>query len=349
MITPESTSRSTSDESTSVATPRLQLVTELVLKAAERIGARVFLEPRSGFAGRIQFLNGKSTLFRYTSFDVNGIGASDVARDKDCAAFFMSQMGYSVPEGRVFLRGELDSAVEYARQLGYPVFAKPNLIDSGRYVFKALSEAELLTASKIVWSHDDRMLVQRYYPGNDFRIVIFDDELITAHQRLPLAVRGDGRSSVQELLVQAQDDLRARGRDTRIDSEDSRIEIVLMRRGFSMDTVLDEGQELQVLDNANLSTGGEARDVTELVHNDWVDLAASVSRDMGLTLCGVDVIAMDITAPISGHVILEINATPSVKSYARSGSSQMRRILEMYERILLKLQADADTAYPRSQ
>lgn len=66
---------------------------KMLKKIAPHIGASVFLEPEWNIAGQITFKNGKKPYFRYNTLDLNPVGASDIAKDKDYASIFMKRLG----------------------------------------------------------------------------------------------------------------------------------------------------------------------------------------------------------------------------------------------------------------
>ena len=78
------------------------LLGRILKKIAPKIGARVVLEPKWNIVGQIIFKNGKKRYFRYSSLDLNPLGASEISKDKDFAAFFMRKMGYPVILGETF-------------------------------------------------------------------------------------------------------------------------------------------------------------------------------------------------------------------------------------------------------
>ncbi len=106
-----------------------------------------------------------------------------------------------------------------------------------------------------------------------------------------------------------------------------------------MKSVLLEGEKIFLLDNANLSTGGDAFDVTEEVHPDYQSLAISITKDMGLRMCGVDIISSNIRHPIKDYVILEINSAPGLDNYASIGTKQQDKVDELYLKVLQALES----------
>lgn len=65
-------------------------------KVAPRLGAVVTIEPVWQIVGQIAFKNGRKCYFCYSTLDLNPMGASELARDKDFANFFLKKEDYPV-------------------------------------------------------------------------------------------------------------------------------------------------------------------------------------------------------------------------------------------------------------
>lgn len=332
--------------------PRTPLISQLLVRLADRAGVVVELEPSFGRAGRIHLGGGRYSYLHNGALDLNPVGASDLAASKDWAAHFMASLGYPVVDSAPFYSDRfcaalgsdrnLAAAWNHANLLGLPVILKPNSRSQGRGVCLVDNRRDFLRAARAVFRMDRVLLVQRRLLGHDYRIVVLDGECISAYERLPLSVVGDGVSTLGELIHRRQRTFEATGRDTEIDVDDMRIPMHLARRGLTLDSVPAAGGATTLLDNRNLSTGGDAVDVTDTIHPGYRDLAAGVTRDMGLRLCGVDLMVDgDITAaPVAGrHAIIEINAAPGLDHYAASGDRQEAIVDALYLRVLEALRA----------
>lgn len=320
----------------------------LFKKLGREIGATVMMEPEWNIVGQITFKNGRRSYFRYNTVDLNPVGASDIAKDKDYAAFFMKKMGYPVPQGAAFaspvwskaIGSKKDTAAAriYAKKIGYPLIVKPNSGSQGFGVSLVHTDAELVRALREVFKSDKMALVQKPVHGRDYRIVVLDGRVISAYERIPLHVVGDGRSSISLLLKRKQRQFIDDARDTWIKSDDPRITAKLKKQNLRLTSVVPEGQKIFLLDNANLSTGGDASDVTKSLHSDFADIAIRVTRDMGLRLCGVDIMCPDITASARSYRILEINAGPGLDHYVKNGAAQAKIVENMYRKVLKSLE-----------
>ncbi len=318
----------------------------LLKKLAREIGATVLTEPEWGVVGQITFKSGRKSYFRYNTLDLNPVGASDIAKDKDYAAFFMKKMGYPTPRGRAFYSKEWAEAIgssltpsaarSYAKKVGYPLIVKPNSGSQGTNVALVHSEKDFVHALTTVFKHDKVALVQKPAPGRDYRIVVLDDEIISAYERIALNVTGDGTHTIAQLLQKKQRSFVLSKRDTLIKSDDPRIRAKLKTQKLRLSSRLQRGQTVFLLDNANLSTGGDAVDVTDSLHASFKKMAMRLTRDMGLRLCGVDIMTADITKP-GKFCVLEINAGPGLDHYVKTGPAQKKLVENMYRTVLKSL------------
>ncbi len=327
-----------------------RILASLLVKLAPRIGARVVLEPVWRIVGQIIFKSGKHSYFRYNTLDLNPVGSSDIAKDKDYANFFMEQMGYPiVPKSKTFFsaawaraihaedRG-IDGAYAYAAEIGFPVVVKPNSGSQGAGVAFVATKRELYAALRRIFKKDRVALIQKPVKGKDYRLVVLDDSVISAYERIPLSVVGDGVSSIEILLAKKQEAFVREQRDTRIDFKDPRMSIKLSRAHRTWASVPQDGERVYLLDNANLSSGGDAIDVLPQVHPEFLACAVRLTRDMGLRLCGVDLIVDgDISNPPQSFWILEINAAPGLDHYARTGKKQQKIVEDLYLKVLTQL------------
>lgn len=326
------------------------VATNMVADIAQEIGLEVHLEPEYGYVGQIKTPDGRVLYFRNTSFDLNGQGSADNAKDKGYAAYFMEQMGYPVPEGRTFYSDRwakivksprnTQAALQYAQELGYPVIVKPNSKSQGMGVEKAYNDEELVTGLGFIFNEiKERVaLVQRFVEGDDYRVVVLDKEVIASYRRSPLAVVGDGSHSIAQLLQTKQEKFRQMGRDTVIKMGDPKIQRKLARSGLNFDFVPANQTIVKLLDNANLSTGGDAVDVTDAMHPSYKELAVKLSHDMGLRYSGVDILTTSpIENPLGKYCVVEINAAPGLDYYVEMGPKQKRTVREMYKKVLLAM------------
>src|SRR3989344_709049 len=322
---------------------RLVLV-KLLQKIAPKIGAKVLLEPEWGIAGQIAYKSGRKRYFRYSTLDLNRMGASEIARDKDFANFFMKRMGYPTIPGKTFFtdhwaevigsKRTMDAGYQYARKLGFPVIVKPNSRSQGVGVALAYDKKEFYRAMNAAFKEDNVVLVQRPVYGKDYRLVVLDNEIVSAYQRIPLSVTGDGKSSINKLLIEKQRRFKKEGRDTLLKLNDPRMALKLKHQGLNMRSVPAKRETIYLLDNANLSTGGDSIDMTKYVHLGFQKIAISLTKGMGLRLCGVDLmIDGDISTKPGRYWVIEVNSAPGLDHYFKIGRAQEKIVEGLYLRV----------------
>lgn len=316
-----------------------------LLELAPKIGARVVLEPRYGLVAQIIFPNGVRRFFKHGKFDLNPVAATQIADDKDWASFFMRASGYPAVAGQTFYSDafckqigsdrDLAAAKAAANALGYPLFVKPNSKSQGRAVCKVHSDAELEQAATAIFALDNVLLLEPVQTGSDYRIVVLDGKVLCAYRRVPLAVMGDGTHTIEQLLRIKQAYFESRNRPEAINITDFRIKENLQRTSRSLESVPAKGEVVVLLDNANLSNGGTAEDVTTVLHPDYLAMAVALTNDMGLRICGIDIMTeADITQPLGTYAIIEINALPGVDYYAVTGPAEKERVDNLYLAVL---------------
>ena len=321
------------------------LVGKIFRKIAPKIGAKVTIEPVWKIVGQITYKSGRKRYFRNSSLDLNTLGASEVAKDKDYANYFLKRLGYPTVPGEAFYSSswaraigsnrDIDAAYQYAQKIGLPVIVKPNSGSQGKGVSLVHTKREFYTALRRIFTFDRIALVQTPVVGKDYRVVVLDDKIISAYERTPLCVVGDGRLTIQALLADKQRRFIASSRDTQIRVDDPRIKAKIAREGLTLKSKPAVGRRVYLLDNANLSTGGDSLDVTSVVHPEFRKIAVSLTKDMGLRLCGVDLmIDGDISEAPKKYRVLEINSAPGLDHYARSGKHQEKIVEDLYLEVL---------------
>ena len=328
---------------------RYPFASMLIAEIAPSMGISVELEPEYHFAGELVFPDGRRHLFRNTNFNVNPAGSTEIAKDKGYTNFFLRKHGFHVPCNKAFFSEKLNAhlpamrrrglkdAIEYATQIGLPVFVKPNSLNQGLFVTKAYSTHHITNAANQVFERTNVLLIEEFCRGRDYRIVILGSKVISAYERVPLSIVGDGKNTIEHLIQLSKDQLEHQGRpNSEIDPSDPRIAIKLSALGKSRDSIPLLGENVVLLDNANLSTGGASIDVTDSIHLSFAEIAVKATKTLGLQLCGVDILADDLTqdALAQGWNIIEMNAAPGLNNYSSIGNEQAERVKDLYRQIL---------------
>ncbi|MEY2804267.1 MAG: cyanophycin synthetase [Pseudomonadota bacterium] len=245
--------------------------------------------------------------------------AESIAQDKELTKKLLDAAGVPVPKGRPVQ--DADDAWAAAREVGLPVVIKPRDGNQGKGVTVNVStRAEVIAAYQVAEEYGGDVLVERFLPGSDYRLLVVGDRLVAAARREPPLVIGDGKHTVRQLVDKVNADPR-RGDGHATSLTKIRFDEVALARlkeqGLEAESVPPKGQRVILRNNANLSTGGTATDVTDDVHPDVAARVVSAARMIGLDIAGVDVVCESVLKPLeeqSGGIV-EVNAAPGLRMH----------------------------------
>ena len=267
--------------------------------------------------GGIQYGHGHLGRWLDSSFtDVTPLISTQLARDKTRAASLLRTAGLPVPTHQRV--GSLEQALRVASQLGYPVVVKPASLDGGLGVAAGLQNPEEVTAAfHASQRHSTDTLVEKHVDGRDYRLVVFQEDLLLAIERVPGGVTGDGVHTVQQLLEQLNaDPRRGSGAHALLQhvTMDDEAQGLLQSAGLTTASVPALAQWVRLRRTANVATGGTPVSVLAQVHPDNRLLAVRAAKALRLDLAGVDLLIPDIRRSWreSGAGICEVNSQPSL-------------------------------------
>lgn len=256
--------------------------------------------------------------------------AVEIASDKEETNKILGDLGLPVPKQRL-ARGPED-AVRAAERLGYPVVVKPLDANHGRGVSIDLKDSESVrSAFERAREHARTVIVETYLSGFDHRMLVVNGELIAVSKRVPGHVVGDGKKTIAELVeVVNSDPRRGIGHEkvlTRLEL-DAQANTIMAGKGVSKDTVLKDGEVFFLRLTGNLSTGGTAIDLTDVVHPDNREMAVQAARAIGLDVAGIDFITPDISRSHRevGGGICEVNAAPGFRMHVAPTEGKPRDV-----------------------
>lgn len=300
--------------------------TQAIVKAAEsrgitvrRIGDESLLQLGTGiYSRRVQ-----ATVGPHTS-----CLAADIACDKAMTKYILATAGIPVPFG--FTVETDQEAVEAWQQIGRPVAVKPRDGNQGKGVSLKLNSAEdVAEAFHFAQVFGGKTIVEEYIEGRHYRLVVVGGKLVAAAERSPAHVVGDGVSSILGLIAHTNlHPLRGEKHEkplTRIALDDISLR-VLRRQGIDANYVPQQGQLVLLRDSANLSTGGTAWDVTDMVHPEARERVERVARLIGLDISGIDVVAPDISSPTLEMTVIEVNTAPGIRMHQYPALGQARDV-----------------------
>ncbi len=258
--------------------------------------------------------------------------AVEIACDKEDTHNLLSELGLPVP--LQYMVYSADQAVRVAHRIVYPVVVKPLNANHGRGVSINLnSDAEVRLAFNMAKDHGSgsAVLVESYMTGLDHRMLVVNNELVAVAKRVPGHVVGDGSSTINELVDRVNEDpRRGIGHEkvlTRLELDDQARRL-MQQAGHDENSVLPADELFYLRSTANLSTGGTAIDLTDVVHPDNRDMALRAIRAVGLDVGGVDFLTDDITQSYKdiGGGIVEVNAAPGFRMHVAPSEGEPRDV-----------------------
>ncbi|HEY0086433.1 MAG TPA: cyanophycin synthetase [Allosphingosinicella sp.] len=258
--------------------------------------------------------------------------ATELASDKNMTKKLLDESGVPVPRG-VVVR-DADEAVRAAKRLGYPLVVKPLDGNHGRGVTIGITSDDQLRfgfAAAQAQAKTKDVIVEQFFPGNDHRILVVGGKMIAVAERIPAQVRGDGVSTIRQLVEEVnKDPRRGNGHEnvmTRI-KIDALVEEYLGRSGLTPDSIPEAELVVPLRATANLSTGGTAVDRTNEIHPDNADIARRAALVIGLDVCGVDFVCPDISRSVreTGGGVIELNAAPGLRMHIEPSEGAPRDV-----------------------
>jgi len=250
--------------------------------------------------------------------ETSNIGV-EIACDKEDTKYLLEQAEVPVPRGEIIRRERsLQSACDYVK---FPLVIKPINGNHGRGITVNInSYEEALPAFHEAQKVSRSVIVERFITGEDYRLLVVNNVLVAGAKRTPAHVVGNGTDTIQQLVDNVNSDpRRGYGHEKVLTAIkiNELSENLISAAGYTLESVLPDGETLVLKDTANLSTGGTAEDVTDIIHPANVFMAERISKIIDLDICGIDIMTSDISQPVGdvGGAVLEVNAGPGFRMH----------------------------------
>lgn len=258
--------------------------------------------------------------------------AVEIACDKEETKNLLEASEIPVPRGRiVYDEEDLKAAID---KIGYPIVTKPVNGNHGKGATTNIKTWEDAVAGLLAAKVYGRAVIcEKFITGLDFRVLVINYKFVAAALRTPAAIIGDGAHNIQQLIDIVNSDVRrGYGHEkvlTAIKIDGFTMDMIV-KKGYTLDTVLKDKEELWLKPTANLSTGGTATDVTDFVHPTNIFMCERIARIIGLNICGIDIMASDLSTPIgeNGGAVLEVNAAPGFRMHLDPTEGLPRNVAE---------------------
>lgn len=256
--------------------------------------------------------------------------AVDIACNKEQTKKMLDAASIPVASGGICVDEE--DLKEVVGKIGYPIVIKPLDGNHGKGAsINVKNWEDAVDGLEYAKKYSHRVIVERFITGYDFRVLVIDNKLVAAAKREPAHVKGDGRQTIQQLIDETNaDPRRGYGHEnvlTQIDVDRDTTDL-LEKLNYTLETVPRKDEIVYLKSTANLSTGGTSVDVTDMMHPENIFLCERISRVIGLDVCGVDIMAENLTQPLkeNGGCILEVNAAPGFRMHLAPSEGLPRNV-----------------------
>lgn len=233
-------------------------------------------------------------------------------RYKSTTKSVLADGGLRVPSGMII--GNKEKVNLTKTKLRTPLIVKPD--DSSRAIglsWNIRSQAELDKAIIFARKADNRIIIEEKFEGDEFRVLVYKDKVISAVHKIPATVVGDGISSIKT-LIENFDKTRAEGFKINVDKI---VRQTLRENGLTMSSVLPKGRSLKLRNNVNMSDGGRCVNKTKEFTKEYKDICVKAVSLLNIEMGGVDIIIKNMKNP-KAYVILEVNPNPYINMHEAS-------------------------------
>lgn len=256
--------------------------------------------------------------------------AVDIACNKEETKRMLSNASIPVAGGDICIDEEDLKAT--IKKIGYPIVLKPLDGNHGKGASINVNNYEDALAGLLhAKNYSRKVIVEKFITGFDFRVLVIDNKVVAAAQRVPANVVGDGKNTIQQLIdIENTNPKRGYGHEnvlTEITVDRDTMDL-LAKINYGLESIPKKNEVVYLKSTANLSTGGTSIDVTDMMHPENIFLSERISRVIGLDLCGIDIMASNLTQPLkeNGGVILEVNAAPGFRMHLAPSEGLPRNV-----------------------
>ncbi|HWL22230.1 MAG TPA: bifunctional glutamate--cysteine ligase GshA/glutathione synthetase GshB [Ureibacillus sp.] len=257
-----------------------------------------------------------------------------IMENKTVTKKILHQHGFRVPKGEEFQTIE-QALRSYHLFSSKPFVVKPKTTNYGLgiSIFKEGANYEdYQKALTLAFKEDSSVLIEEFIKGTEYRFFVLNDQVYAVLLRIPANVIGDGKHTIQELVMQKNRDS-LRGSDHRTPLESIQLgeleKLMLKSQGYQINSIPKKDEIIYLRENSNISTGGDSIDVTDQIPNDYKKIAVDAVSALGVKICGIDLIIENTEVPATNqnaYGIIEANFNPSMYMHIYPYQGESRRL-----------------------
>ncbi|MCZ4694696.1 bifunctional glutamate--cysteine ligase GshA/glutathione synthetase GshB [Ancylomarina euxinus] len=297
----------------------LELSTQLLLKAALRRGVEFeILDQNENFV-RLKQGDKVEYVMQATRTSLDNYSSVLMMENKLVTKTILDEFGISVPGGMNYLFKE-KALSDFELFEGRAIVIKPKSTNFGLgiSILKENNKEEVYQrAVEIAFEHDNSILIEDFVPGREFRFFVMGEKVVGILHRVPANVKGDGKSSIRELVLEKNlDPLRGKGYVTPLEKINlgEAEAMFLADQNLTFDSIPNTDEIIYLRENSNISTGGDSIDFTDDIHQSYKDIAIKATKALDVEITGLDMMIIDVTTPATeqNYSIIEMNFNPAI-------------------------------------
>ena len=313
----------------------LELSTQLLLQASIKRG--IGFEVLDRAANFLLLENGdkKEYVKEATKTSVDNYSTIMIMENKIVTKKVLERNGIRIPVGRDYT--DVNMAYKdftYFRARSIVVKPTSTNFGIGITIFKDdFSRESYERAVAIAFENDNSIIVEEFLKGKEYRFLVIGDKVEGVLNRVPANVLGDGIHTITELVEEKNKDF-LRGEGYRTPLEKIKLKesesMFLEAQGKDFDYIPKNEEIVYLRENSNISTGGDSLDYTDIISDEYKEIAIKSTQAVGAKICGVDMMIEDINKPPTedNYGIIELNFNPAIHIHSYPYKGKKRKITD---------------------
>jgi cyanophycin synthetase len=210
---------------------------------------------------------------------------------------------------------------------------------------------ELEQAAIVAKEYSQKILIQKYVPGYDYRVLVIDGELIGVLEYRSAFIEGDGYSTIRQLIGHLNEKQLKKNTLEKpqsyqaIEPESLGLKSILQRKGLTLEDVLVNGQQLDLFSDENMLVTeffDVITDRTADICPENIEMAIRAAKALQIDVAGIDIRCLHIDKPLdqTNGVILEVNALPDMVDPSIYFKKSTKDAAESYLTYLLDIEKE---------
>ncbi|MEK7434238.1 MAG: hypothetical protein AABZ74_13995 [Cyanobacteriota bacterium] len=269
-----------------------------------------------------------SYIFGY-DWELNSSSSQLISKDKVACYEVLNSKNIPSIEHKLFLNpqiqeyisseGNWKEIIEYCEKYNYKIVCKSNTGSGGNEVFKIDNQKQIEIIINNLFNKNINVSLSPFYEiKNEYRVIVFYDEVLLVYKKEKDYVLGDGKKTVLELIQEKIKKI-------------SLIELDFIKNKLTY--IVPENEKFEITWKHNLAKGAKASivDNKELLEKLNI-LALKASQSIKINFASVDIVETE-----NDFLIMEINSGIMMENFSKQGEKEYQISKNIYRKAINKL------------